>query len=154
MPASPDIRLAESKDIIGLMDLLLSFHDDCWFGTTSTNENKILEYIERVMDAGLVVVGVVRDIEEAEHIVASIAVAPQQPWWSDDWFMHDRWFFVNQGYRSMNIARALVSLARSYAKSCEMPLLLMDISGVDVARKPALYRRLGMTLIGGNYVER
>ena len=102
--------------------------------------------------------GIVYNVLDGDKIVGSIALAPDDYWWSAEQYIQDGWFYVLPEYRNLKDqtppSHLLIDAAIDYAKEQEKPLILgiFNLDGVERAKK--LFDKKGFHQIGGMYYRK
>jgi GNAT superfamily N-acetyltransferase len=136
------IRPAKLTDLPRLCELAVMMHDESPFPLPPIDADKL---IVALMKATVVV------WEQNEKVGGFIALQEGTFWYSQERFIADLLFFVQPEFRKSTAGRDLIRAAQTYAKIKELPLFMAPVNGVDVDRKDALYKRLGMRKLGGTY---
>lgn len=127
--------VAVAEDVDGLCDLLAVMHAENGIGRL--NISKTRRVVEGVVQYGVALIALYDD----ERIVASIGLEHQPWWYSDDFYVGDRWTFVHPDYRRSKIATRLLRQARNYAKALGLPLLMGPLTPNQPERVDKLYAR-------------
>jgi len=102
--------------------------------------------------------GIVYNVLDGDKIVGSIALAPDDYWWSAEQYIQDGWCYVLPEYRNLKDqtppSHLLIDAAIDYAKEQEKPLILgiFNLDGVERAKK--LFDKKGFHQIGGMYYRK
>lgn len=136
------IRPAKLTDLPRLCELAVNMHDESPFPLPPINADKLIKGLMR----STVIVWEVNDT-----IGGFIALQEGEFWYSDERFVADLLFYVHPDHRKSKAGLSLLKAAQQYARIKELPLFMAPVNGVDVDRKDALYKRLGMRKLGGTY---
>jgi hypothetical protein len=136
------IRSAKLTDLPRLCELSVCMHDESPFALPPINPDKLIKGLMR----STVIVWETNDV-----IGGFIALQEGHFWYSDERFVADQLFYVHPDYRKSKAGISLLKAAQQYARIKELPLFMAPVNGVDVDRKDALYKRLGMRKLGGTY---
>lgn len=140
------IRRAEVQDFWAVMGLLEAMHDENGIGTLDLD--KVAAEVERLCDHGVVLIA-----ETAEGVFAgTLALEPQEWWYSKNGFLGDRWFYVHPERRGGGFAARLIQAAHRVADYNGVPLVMGVLSPVEPERKTALFTRAGMKPLGGTFI--
>lgn len=102
--------------------------------------------------------GIVYNVLDGDRIIGSIAVAPDDYWWSAEQYIGDGWFYVLPEYRNLKDqtppSHLLMDAVIEYAKEQDKPLILgiFNLDGVERAKK--LFNKKGFHQIGGMYYRK
>jgi len=102
--------------------------------------------------------GIVYNVLDGDKIIGSIAVAPDDYWWSAEQYIGDGWFYVLPEYRNLKDqtppSHPLMDAVIEYAKEQDKPLILgvFNLDGVERAKK--LFDKKGFHQIGGMYYRK
>ena len=102
--------------------------------------------------------GIVYNVLDGDRIIGSIAVAPDDYWWSAEQYIGDGWFYVLPEYRNLKDqtppSHLLMDAVIEYAKEQDKPLILgiFNLDGVERAKK--LFDKKGFHQIGGMYYRK
>lgn len=86
------------------------------------------------------------------ELIGSLGCVAHPHWFSEDKVLYNLWLWINPGARSYRLVKGLVDQAKAAARDRGLIMELSSDSGVDVARKRALYARLGFREIGAVFV--
>jgi hypothetical protein len=89
-------------------------------------------------------------VEDGKRIVGSVGVSPQSPWFSNEKFLGDSWFYVEPRKRGSRAAVMLKKAVQVFADRVGMDLVLAVFSTVAAERKSAFFAR-DMAFLGGAY---
>lgn len=128
------IRRAGPDDVEALLALGREMVGEVHFGAWS--ERKVREMIEACLAGGVVFVSVAED----GSLTGTVGLIAEQPWWSEDWQLADRWVFVRPEFRRTGHARALLRTARLFARDVGLPLLMAHV-GQRARGKMRLFQR-------------
>lgn len=101
------VRLATKADEPELFELLLLMHSEMAF--FSLNPSKVVEAIQCATERRG---GIIYVIEEKHRVVATLGMVLAQDWYSDDYFLAERWNFVRPECRKSDYARRLLEQAK------------------------------------------
>jgi len=90
--------------------------------------------------------------EDNGKIIGSVGVSPQSPWYSNDKFLGDSWFYVVPEKRGSRAAILLKRAVQEFANRIGMDLVLAVFSITDAERKSKFFAR-DMKFLGGAYVH-
>ena len=99
---------------------------------------KLHQGLADVIEQGVVVVSVTR----AGELAGTVGLAEESPWFSDDRWLSDRFFFVHPRHRRTPHARCLLDAARLVARDMKLPLhMAVTGYGDRTAGKVRLFSR-------------
>ena len=146
----PGIRLATPSDEDEIFALLLLLHAEN--GIFSLNPAKVRLGIQYATQRQ----GGIIYVNQGPRVVASLALAIAQDWYSDDEYLSERWNFVHPDHRRTDWARRLIEQAkwsseyfRAHGK--RMPLQIGINSCIRTEAKIRLYAR-HMPCIGAYFM--
>ncbi len=125
---------AEDEDAVFAM--LLGLHEEN--GLFTVDEDKVRGVIREATEQRGGIIGVIRG---AEGLEASIGLAVEQWWYTNDWCVSERWVYVVPAARRKNHAKKLIDYARWCAESLGVPLECGIMSTNRTAAKERLYER-------------
>jgi GNAT superfamily N-acetyltransferase len=131
------MRRGTAADVPALLALGRLMHREVHYGNFS--EQKVADMIGWAVQNGIVLVS----LSDEGDVVGSVGLVPEQPWYSDDWQLADRWIFVHPQFRTLGHAAALVRAARSTADMVGLPLLVAHIGTRAKGKTRLLARELG-----------
>lgn len=132
---------AEAGTVEKLLGLM---HDENGIGDWSTE--RVKHAIANTINSGQVML-----IHDGPVPIGTYGLQVQDWWYSKDRFVGDLWFYIHPDHRSLRIFRAMVSMARSYARGLDLPLLMGVVSLERPLAKTRLYRRFGRP-VGGMFL--
>lgn len=110
------------------------------------NPRKSVEYIDRcVMEAAWLA-------EEDGEPVGSIAVVETSPWYGDQRYYADGFFYVRSDKRASTVAVDLLNAAKAYAKERNKPLIVGLFNMDNIERKAVFLKRKGFRMAGGLFI--
>jgi GNAT superfamily N-acetyltransferase len=106
----------------------------------AVSESKVRAHVVRVTTAGGVLVARKDGVP-----VGTVGLGRQAPWYSDDTFVGDYWFYVLPEYRKSRAAASLKRAAIKLAHTAGLNLVLGVFSPVDTDRKNRFLARGGVS---------
>jgi len=139
-----DIRPATIEDTNEIFWLLMDM-------ATENTDREVsvagaVDEIRRVTGLGGCIVAV-----EDDKIVGSAGISPQSPWFTNDIFLGDSWFYVHPDYRISTAAAKMKKSLQSFAKHAGKDLVLAVHSTDNAERKNKFFAR-DMELMGSSFV--
>jgi hypothetical protein len=128
------IRIATATDTAAVMDLLRLMHAE--IGRAPFSEKAVTRTIEACLDRGVIGLAV-----EDDKPVGAMGLVVEQPWYSEDLWLFERFTFVHPEHRRSRHARALLAFAGSAAAQAKMPILLGVFGDHRVVGKARLFGR-------------
>ena len=133
-PDDVKIRAGTAADIPALLEIGALMHREVHYGSFAPAKRQAV--IEACLQRGIVLVS----LDDAGAIVGTVGLICEQPWWSEDWQLEDRWVFVHPDFRRTGHARALLRAARGAAVTVGLPLLIAHV-GQRAKGKLRLFQR-------------
>ena len=131
-------RLAPGDEVgfARAFDLLRMLHAET--PHASLSPAKLHQGLAEVVEHGTVIVSLTRDGD----LAGAVGLIEDAPWFSDDRWLTDRFFFVHPRHRRTPHARCLLDAARLVARDMGLPLH-MTVTGIGdrTAGKVRLYSR-------------
>ena len=90
-------------------------------------------------------------VEKDGIIVGSAAISPQSPWFTDEVFWGDSWFYVLPDHRASRAAIIMKKYLQGFAKHIGKDLVLAVHSTDNAERKNKFFAR-DMKLMGSSFV--
>ena len=90
-------------------------------------------------------------VEKDDIIVGSAAISPQSPWFTDEVFWGDSWFYVLPDFRASRAASIMKKSLQAFAKHIGKDLVLAVHSTDNAERKNKFFARDG-ELMGSSFV--
>lgn len=87
--------------------------------------------------------------DAAGKVLGTIGVHRTSPWYSDEEYLADGWFYVLPEYRKTGVGKMLLDAAIEFAKEQKMPLIVGVFNMDDTGKKIEIMNRMGLKLIGG-----
>lgn len=106
--------------------------------------------------AGGVMVGIIEAPDG--RVAASIAIAPHDHWYSEDFALNEKWFFVRKEFRGLGMDAALFGFATAYLDGIrarmkkDVPLYFGILDAHRLKAKIRLFKRFGR-MIGAVFVR-
>ena len=82
-------------------------------------------------------------------VLGSIGIHKTSPWYSDEEYLADGWFYVLPEYRKSGVGQMLLNAAIEFAKDQNLPLIVGVFNMDDTGKKIEIMNRMGLKLIGG-----
>lgn len=130
------VTLALPDDETAILDLLRVRHGE--EGVGSFDEDCVLQTLRRGIQRQFAMVGVIRG---KKGIEASIGLFVDQPWYSREGYLSDRWAVVGIGYRKSEHAKNMLQFAKWSAHEIGFPLVMTMIQNEATEGKLKLYER-------------
>jgi GNAT superfamily N-acetyltransferase len=83
------------------------------------------------------------------NVLGTLGVHRTAPWYSDEEYLADGWFYVLPEYRKTGVGKMLLDTAVDFAKQQNLPLIIGVFNMDDTAKKVEIMNRMGLKLIGG-----
>jgi len=131
------MRKATMDDLPALLGIGRLMHREIHYGSYAAG--RVEEMIRHAIAHGIVLVS----LSPEGDVVGTVGLVAEQPWWSEDWQLSDRWIFVHPLYRTHGHAAALVRAARAAADTLGLPLLMAHIGTRAKGKTRLLTRELG-----------
>jgi GNAT superfamily N-acetyltransferase len=132
------LRRAVAEDLPELLHLGEVMHREIHYGAYAPA--KVEAMISDVLLRGVVYVSL---LEGSRTIGGTVGLVVEQPWWSEDWQIADRWLFVRPECRREGHARPLLRAAVAFAEAMRLPLLMSHIGPRARGKMRLLQRELG-----------
>lgn len=139
-------RPALTEELPQVLDLLVEFHAELP-QSIPLSIPRVLETIVSVQAEGVILVAL-RD----EEIIGTMGISPAQWWFSESWYLVDRWMFVRKGARRSTAAVDILRAAKDFADRTGLLLIAAVANLHQTDRKNALYRR-HFTPIGERFIH-
>lgn len=147
------VRAAGPRDAEGIFTLLCAAHEEN--GWLSMNPLKVRVMVERLVrhEPGDIMglIGVI-DGEKPGTIAGAVALLIDSFWYSDEFFVSERFCFVDKGHRRSSYAKDLIQFAKWFADDVNLPLEMGVLSTHRTEAKVRLYRRQ-LQYIGGFFAH-
>ena len=88
------------------------------------------------------------------EIIGCMVLCYDQLWFSDETFLVDLAYYVDDNHRKSSVAVRLLDRGKKRARELGLPLHISVTYGTDVERKEKFFLRYGFEKIGGNYLLR
>jgi N-acetylglutamate synthase-like GNAT family acetyltransferase len=135
--AADEIRLATREDEPQLLELLRLMHAEG--GLVPLDENRAREQFARAFNRQGGIIGV---IGASGNIEAAIFLLITQHWYARDHHLEELFCFVRPDRRHSSHAKTLITFAKDCAEKVGLPLLIGISTGVRMAAKVRMYRRI------------
>lgn len=113
------VRLAAPADEDAIYRLLQLLSEDNSIGFPY-HEDRVRQSIQMGLSGREGYIGVIDDPNRPGEVVGSVGLHLAQPWYSNDWFIHEVWLFVDPQYRKgTGYADALMEFSRTLKKAIE-----------------------------------
>lgn len=132
-----EVTLALPSDEGAIMDLLRVRHQE--EGVGSFDDECVLLTLRRGIYRNFAMVGVVRG--KGGAVEASIGLYVDQPWYSKEGYLSDRWAVVGVGFRKSEHAKSMLQFAKWAATELGFPLVMTMIQNEATEGKTKLYER-------------
>ncbi len=142
---TPAIRVAVRDDLMQVFHLLQEMGAELPSHMT-IDDTKVFHTIDTAFREGLIIVA-----EVGGKIVGSIGLAPTQWWFSEVWFLGDKWIFVSKEHRKSRIAVQMFKRIKEFADKTGMPMGVAIFSFNQVKRKNAFFRK-HFTPVGETFI--
>lgn len=86
---------------------------------------------------------------EDGQFIGSIGLHVTSPWYSDEKYLADGWFYVLPEHRNTGVGKALIDRAKEFAEDSNMPMILGVFNADGTEVKFDIMQRMGMKVIGG-----
>lgn len=135
-PSALPVRLGRPGDRAAILALLRLQHDEA--PLAEPDWKKIGETVDACLagNGGLAVVCL-----EGERIVATAGAVASQLWWTSDWHLGERWFFVHPDHRKSRHAARMAEFLKARQKQLGIPLINSVFSSKDTERKVRFFSR-------------
>jgi hypothetical protein len=141
-----NIRFCQKGDEDKLYDLALAAYEDN--GLFPVNKDKVRHFVECATgaiktDKGEkypIFVGVI-EIPDTKNFAASVALEYVCNWYSDVWYLADKWNFVRTEYRKSSYGRDLLTFAKYISDLANCPLGMGIMTEKRLESKMKLYER-------------
>ena len=130
------VRFAQQDDEEEIMTMCERLHGEN--GLFPLVPDKVRQVLRRAFDREGGILGVVG---EAGRIEGSICLTLDQFWYSDDWFLNERWNYVLPEYRRSTNAKDMIKFAQMTADEIKVPLIIGVLSNERTEAKVELYKR-------------
>lgn len=87
--------------------------------------------------------------DDDRKVLGSIGIHKTSPWYSDEEYLADGWFYVLPEYRKSGVGQMLLDAAIEFAKDQKLPLIVGVFNMDDTGKKVEIMNRMGLKLIGG-----
>jgi hypothetical protein len=105
-----------------------------------------VDEIRRITGLGGCIVAVKDDT-----IIGSAGISPQSPWFTEDVFLGDSWFYIHPDHRVSSAAAKMKKSLQTFAKNAGKDLVLAVHSTDNAERKNKFFAR-DMALMGSTFV--
>lgn len=147
MVGSAIVRTATPNDLQRLRAVLTEWHERSGL-PGKLSQKKLVAGLRAILnpDNGIMVAYI--DAPDGS-IAASLAIGPYDNWYSEDFALNERWFFVREPYRRQGYDRILMEYARVYRDNIRLrmgkkvPLYFGVMDSVRLETKIRLFRRYG-----------
>jgi GNAT superfamily N-acetyltransferase len=138
----------DEKDMTRLLELLVgNFAPEHSMGKLSAknfNLNKSYAWMVQNVEYGAWAV------EDSEgKFVGSIGLHTASPWYSDEQYISDGWFYVLPEHRNTGVGKVLLDHAKEFAKNFNLPLIVGVFNSEGTEIKFDIMQRMGMKVVGG-----
>lgn len=82
-------------------------------------------------------------------VLGTIGLHRTSPWYSDEEYLADGWFYVLPEYRKTGVGKMLLDAAVDFAKQQNLPLIVGVFNMDDTGKKIEIMNKMGLKLIGG-----
>lgn len=130
------IRFADQGDEDEIMSMCLRLHDEN--GLFPMSKDRVRAMLRRYYEKSG---GILAVIGETGSIEASLCLTVDQFWYSDAWFLSERWNYVLPEYRKSTNAKDLIRFAESKSAESGLPLVIGVLSNERTEAKVELYKR-------------
>ncbi len=143
------ITEATLNDIYPQYKLLREAKKGFAYPTKEHNAEKAIDQLSVCAEQGL------NFLAKKDHtIVGCMVLCYDQLWFSDESFLVDLAYYVDEKHRKSSIALRLLKASKNRAEELGLPLHISVTYGTDVERKEKFFLRNGFKKIGGNYLLR
>ena len=144
-PPPVKVRFAKPEDENAIFFLLLDMAAEN--SPHKVSAQKALDHIRHVISVGAVAIA-----EQGGEIIGTAGVSLRSPWFSDEQFLGDSWFFVRSDKRSSRAALLLKKTMFKFADDVGRDLVFAVFSTEDPERKSKFFAR-DMKPLGGAFVK-
>ena len=144
-----DIRQATLNDIYPQYKLLREAKKGFAYPTKEHNPEKAIDQLSVCASQDLNFIA-----KKDGRIVGCMVLCYDQLWFSDETFLVDLAYYVDDKHRKSSLAVRLLDTAKKRARELGLPLHMSVTYGTDVERKEKFFIRQGFEKIGGNYLLR
>lgn len=144
-----DITEATVNDIYPQYKLLTKAKKGFGYPTKDHNAEKAVDQLSLCASQGLNFIA-----KKDGKIVGCMVLCYDQLWFSNETFLVDIAYYVDDKYRKSSLATRLLNASKKRAKELGLPLHISVTYGTDVERKEKFFLRNGFEKIGGNYLLR
>lgn len=81
--------------------------------------------------------------------IGTIGLHATSPWYSDEKYLADGWFYVLPEHRNSGVGKMLIDRAKEYAEDSNMPFILGVFNSEGTETKFDIMQRMGMKVVGG-----
>ena len=143
------ITEAEINDIYPQYKLLRKAKKGFGYPTKEHNAEKAIDQLSLCASQGLNFIA-----KEEGKIVGCMVLCYDQLWFSNENFLVDIAYYIEEKHRKSSLAIKLLNTAKKKANELGLPLHISVTYGTDVERKEKFFLPQGFEKIGGNYLLR
>lgn len=149
-----NVRAATVRDAEAIYNLCVQAYEEN--GWLSINPLKVRIAVERILrrEDGDIrgVIGVIDGDPGSRTVVGAVALVLDTFWYSDEWFVSERFCFVAKGHRKTTYAKDLIQFAKWFSDECKLPLEMGVLSTHRTEAKVRLYKRQ-LKYVGGFFAH-
>lgn len=82
-------------------------------------------------------------------VVGTIGVHKTSPWYSDEEYLMDGWFYVLPEYRKTGVGKMLLDAAVGFAKNENLPLMVGIFNISNTEKTIEIMNKMGLKIVGG-----
>ena len=153
---APQVRLADLSDEDELVELTRAAHKETGLRYDSNeplpfSEKKVRAMVRRIIPQyHNCVIGI---IGSPGQMQGSVCIVRDEPWYSEQEIIQEKWNFVFPEYRKSNNAQTLIAFSKAVACAWQRRLIMCVMSTERQPAKMRLYRRqIGCEPFGGFFV--
>lgn len=150
-PCPETVRLAGPADEDALFHLLMLAHQEN--GLLALSEEKVRQVLRAMLARGSGRWGMIGIIHGPDgSAIGSVGVELETFWYSDEWYLGERWNYVHPDHRQSSHAEDLIQFSKWAADTLGVVLEMGIISTIRTEAKVRLYRRQ-MKQVGAFFVH-
>jgi GNAT superfamily N-acetyltransferase len=150
-PPAP-VRIAVAADAQALFKFAIAGHaQDALLSLSRPKMAKLIhDFTHHPKDGPLGIIGVI-DAPDGEGIAASVALAIETFWYSDEHIVCERWINVLPPYRRLGYGKALIAFAKWVADNVNLPMEIGIMSLDRADAKIRFYRSQQLRPLGSYF---
>lgn len=142
------VRIATKKDEQNIFDLLCRLWDEN--ALFSMSPEKVLDAIRHGTRHEGGIIGIIDD--KNGNPIASVGLGISQYWYSQEYFLEEKWIFVSPEHRKSDHAKNLIDFAKWCSENMNLILNMGIISTHRTEAKIILYKKR-MTQVGAFFMH-